>query len=141
MSAAELIHLLYQTTRAISQGVNQVLDDYGLYSSEWSIIVAINETGPVSQIALANYLNIEPAAISKTVVKLEEKGFVERKPGNDKREKMVYLTEQAQKQFAIWEKAIDQHRQAILADLPEAKQHDLYVMLDSIYSNSQKFKK
>lgn len=141
MSAAELIHLLYQTTRAISQGVNQVLDDYGLYSSEWSIIVAINETGPVSQIALANYLNIEPAAISKTVVKLEEKGFVERKPGNDKREKMVYLTEQAQKQFAIWEKAIDQHRQAILADLTEAKQHDLYVMLDSIYSNSQKFKK
>lgn len=141
MSAAKLIHLLYQTTRAISQGVNQVLDDYGLYSSEWSIIVAINETGPVSQIALANYLNIEPAAISKTVVKLEEKGFVERKPGNDKREKTVYLTEQAQKQFAIWEKAIDQHRQAILADLPQAKQHDLYVMLDSIYSNSQKFKK
>lgn len=141
MSAANLIHLLYQTTRAISQGVNQVLDDYGLYSSEWSIIVAINETGPVSQIALANYLNIEPAAISKTVVKLEEKGFVERKPGNDKREKTVYLTEQAQKQFAIWEKAIDHHRQAILADLPHAKQHDLYVMLDSIYSNSQKFKK
>lgn len=141
MSAAKLIHLLYQTTRAISQGVNQVLDAYGLYSSEWSIIVAINETGPVSQIALANYLNIEPAAISKTVVKLEEKGFVERKPGNDKREKTVYLTKQAQKQFAIWEKAIDQHRQAILADLPEAKQHELYVMLDSIYSNSQKFKK
>lgn len=141
MSAAKLIHLLYQTTRAISQGVNQVLADYGLYSSEWSIIVAIKETGPVSQIALANYLNIEPAAISKTVVKLEEKGFVERKSGNDKREKKVFLTEKALNQYAIWEKAIDNHRQSILVDLPVEKQHELHVMLESIYSNSQKYKK
>lgn len=141
MSAAKLIHLLYQTTRAISQGVNQVLAEYGLYSSEWSIIVAIKETGPVSQIALANYLNIEPAAISKTVVKLEEKGFIERKSGNDKREKKVFLTEKALNQFTIWEKVIDNHRQSILVDLPIEKQHELHEMLESIYSNSQRYKK
>lgn len=141
MNEAKLIHVLYQTTRAISQGVNQVLVEHGLYSSEWSIIVAIEETGPISQIALANYLNIEPAAISKTVVKLEEKGFVERKSGNDKREKKVSLTEKALRQYTIWEKAIDTHRQSILVDLSEEKQHELYVMLESIYSNSQKCKK
>ncbi len=140
MNAAKLIHLLYQTTRAISQGVNQVLAEYGLYSSEWSIIVALKETGPIPQIALANYLNVEPAAISKTVVKLEEKGFVERKSGNDKREKEVSLTEKALSQFAIWEKAIDNHRQCILTGLPEEKQHELYVMIESIYLNSQKCK-
>lgn len=39
MNEVRLIHILYQTTRAISQGVNQVLAEYGLYSSEWSIIV------------------------------------------------------------------------------------------------------
>ncbi|TWH47703.1 MarR family winged helix-turn-helix transcriptional regulator [Sporomusa sp. KB1] len=141
MNASTLIHLLYQTTRAISQGVNQALVEYGLYSSEWSIIVAIKETGPISQIALAKYLNIEPAAISKTVVKLEEKGFIERKSGNDKREKKVLLTEKALSQYTIWEKAIDDHRQSILVDLPQEKQHELYTMLESIYSNSQKCKK
>jgi len=140
MSAAKLIHLLYQTTRAISQGVNQVLADSRLYSSEWSIIVAIKETGPISQIVLANYLNIEPAAISKTVVKLEEKGFVERKSGKDKREKKVLLTKKALSKYAIWEKVIDNHRQSILIDLTEAKQQELYIMLESIYSNSQKCK-
>ncbi len=140
MNAAELIHLLYQTTRAISQGVNQSLAEYGLYSSEWSIIVAIKETGPISQIALAKYLNIEPAAISKTVVKLEEKGFVERKYENDKREKKVSLTEKALSQYILWEKAIDNHRQSILVDLSEEKQLELYVMLKSIYSNSQNVK-
>jgi DNA-binding MarR family transcriptional regulator len=141
MNPAKLIHLLYQTTRAISQGVNQVLLESGLYSSEWSIIMTIKETGPISQIALANYLNIEPAAISKTVVKLEEKGFIERKFGNNKREKKVLLTEKALSQYATWEETIDNHRQAILVDLPKEKQHELYVMLESIYLNSQKYKK
>jgi Transcriptional regulators len=140
MNAAQLIHLLYQTTRAISQGVNQVLAEYGLYSSEWSIIVAVKASGPIAQIALANYLNIEPAAISKTVVKLEEKGFVARKSGNDKREKIVSLTEKALSQFAVWEAAVDNHRQAILAGLPEDKQHELFVMLETIYTNSQNYK-
>ena len=141
MNAAKLIHLLFQTTRAISQGVNQVLAEYGLYSSEWSMVVALKETGPISQIALANYLNIEPAAISKTIVKLEEKGFVERKAGNDKREKKVLLTAKALSQYTIWEKAVDTHRQSILVDLPQEKQAELAVMLKSIYSNSQKYKK
>lgn len=141
MDAAKLIHLLFQTTRAISQGVNQVLAEYGLYSSEWSMIVALKETGPISQIALANYLNIEPAAISKTIVKLEEKGFVERIAGNDKREKKVLLTDIALRQYTIWEKAVDTHRRSILVDLPKEKQEDLATMLKSIYSNSQKCKK
>lgn len=137
MDAAKLIHLLYQTTRSISQGVNQALTEYGLYSSEWSIIVAIKQTGPISQIALANYLNIEPAAISKTVVKLEEKGFVERKSGNDKREKKVFLTEKALSQYDIWEKVIDNHRRSILSDLTAEKQAELYQMLDAIYTKAK----
>jgi MarR family transcriptional regulator for hemolysin len=140
MNANQLIHLLYQTTRAISQGLNQILVVHGLYSSEWSIIVAIKEIGPISQIALANYLNIEPAAISKSLVRLEEKEFVERKTGNDKREKKVFLTDKALSQYPIWEKVIDKQRQFILADLSKEKQNELYVMLQSIYLNSQKYK-
>lgn len=90
---------------------------------------------------MAKYLNIEPAAISKTVVKLEEKGFVGRKYINDKREKKVSLTEKALSQYTIWEDAIDKHRQFILADLQKEKQHELFAMLQTIYANSQEYKK
>jgi len=131
------IHLLFQTTRAISQGVNQTLAKYGLYSSEWSIIVAIKVTGPISQIALANYLNIEPPAISRTLKKLEKKGFVERNSANDRREKKVFLTEKALSQYIIWEEAIDNHRHSILIDLSEEKQREIDVLLTSIYFNTQ----
>lgn len=140
MNSDQLIHLLYQTTRAISQGLNQTLADHGLYSSEWSVIKAIKEKGTISQITLANYLNIEPAAISKTLVKLEEKGFVERGIGSDKREKKVFLTEKGLSEFPVWEKVVEKHRQAILADLSEEKQNQLYEMVQSIYVNTQKYK-
>lgn len=141
MDAAKLIHLLFQTTRAISQGVNQLLTEHGLYSSEWSMIVALKETGPITQNALANYLSIEPAAISKTIVKLEEKGLVERKPGNDKREKKVFLTDHALNHYTRWETTVDTHRRALLADLTKEEQDTLSKMLQSIYANSQKHKK
>ena len=138
MNAANLIHLLFQTTRAISQGVNQTLAEDGLYFSEWSMLVALKETGQVCQSTLANYLNIEPAAISKTTIRLEEKGLVERKTGNDKREKTVLLTPKALSQYEVLEKKIALHRQSILAGLPEEKQQELAIMLRSIFSNSTK---
>ena len=141
MDAAKLIHLLFQTTRAISQGVNHILTAYGLYSSEWSMIVALKETGPISQNALASYLSIEPAAISKTIVKLEDKGFIERKAGQDKREKKVFLTDSALTHYALWETTVDTHRRSLLADLSTADQETLSAMLQSIYANSQKHKK
>ncbi|WP_312340018.1 MarR family winged helix-turn-helix transcriptional regulator [Anaerospora hongkongensis] len=141
MTATNLIHLLFQTTRGISQGVNQTLAKYGLYSSEWSIILAIKITGPITQIALANYLNIEPPAISRTLKKLEKKGLIERNYANDRREKKVFLTEKAISQYTIWEEAIDNHRHSILIDLPEEKQREINVLLTSIFLNTQKYKK
>ncbi len=139
MDSNRLMHQLYQTTRAISQGINYCLADYGLYSSEWSILMSLKELGPTSQISLANYLNVEPAAISKSVIKLEEKQLIERKPGNDRREKNVFLTDRALAQYNQWEEAIQKHRQEVLADLPEEKQNQLFAMLQSMYSNSQKY--
>ena len=86
-----VIHQLYQTTRAMTKSLNQLLEAYGLFSSEWTVINSIKLHGEMTQSALADYLNIEPAAISKSLSKLEKKGFIERRTGEDKREKYVFL--------------------------------------------------
>ena len=39
--AEEVMHQLYQTTRSISKGLNPRIEPLGLYSSEWSMIVAL----------------------------------------------------------------------------------------------------
>ena len=101
-----VIRQLYQTTRIISARLNQILEPYGIHNSEWTIIAAIKQKDAMSQVALANYLNIEPPAISKSLVNLERKGLIERKEGTDKREKTVSLSEAALRQYPQWEKVV-----------------------------------
>ena len=82
-----MVHQLYQTTRAMSKSVNRALYSTNIYGSEWTILKTIHDQGTMTQTALANYLNIEPAAISKTIRQLMKKNLIMRQSGEDKREK------------------------------------------------------
>lgn len=134
----QFIRQLNQTSRIIAAGLNQVLESYGIFSSEWTIITTIEEKGSMSQAALANYLNIEPPAISKSIANLERKGLIQRKEGIDKREKTVFLSDKALSQYPEWEQAVDQHRKQLLVGLPSESLNDVQLILKSIFQNAQK---
>ena len=72
--------------------INVQLEQYGLYSSQWGLLRLLTEKGPLTfgDIAIAMY--IEKPSVTKLVQKLVELQFVEIKPGKDKREKIVHLT-------------------------------------------------
>jgi MarR family transcriptional regulator for hemolysin len=133
----KLLHQLFQTVRIISKGLNKSLEPYGLYSSEWSIITTLKETGSMTQGALANYLNIEPPAVSRSVAKLERKGLIIRNTGTDKREKSVFLTKEALKQYSKWLEISGYHRKAVLANLSNEKQAELIVSLKTIFESAE----
>ena len=137
----KLLHQLFQTVRMISKGLNAILEPYGLYSSEWAIITTLKESGPLTQGSLSNYLSIEPPAVSRSLVKLEKKGFIKRISGTDKREKRVSLSEEALAQYPQWLEVSRQHRHAVLADLPEETQAELELWLKSIYQSAQQYVK
>ncbi|WP_199884068.1 MarR family winged helix-turn-helix transcriptional regulator [Anaerosinus massiliensis] len=132
----QLLHTLHQSVRRISSGLNDILEPYGIYSSEWSIIHALYHKKDLSQKDLACYLCIEPAAISKTVAKLEGKGYISRKTGSDKREKIVCLTPSAFTAYPTWQKIVSQHRASLLKNIPEAEQQLLLTLLTKIYQNA-----
>ncbi|HWR09863.1 MarR family winged helix-turn-helix transcriptional regulator [Sporomusa sp.] len=136
----KIIHQLYQTTRIISTGLNQQLEPCGIYSSEWAIITTVKTKGAMSQNGLANYLNIEPPAISKSLANLERKGLIERREGCDKREKTVFLTNAALGQYAHWDDIVRQHRQRLLAGLSEERLANLHESLKDIFANAQQAK-
>lgn len=132
-----LLHQLFQTVRIISKGLNKSLEPYGLFSSEWSIITTLKEAGPMTQGALASYLNIEPPAVSRSLVKLEKKGLIKRMSGIDKREKNVCLSADALRQYPKWLEVSGLHRQAVLTDLTEEKINELTVLLKNVYRSAQ----
>ena len=134
-----LLHQLFQTVRIISKGLNKSLESQGIYSSEWSIITTLNEKGSMTQGALASYLNIEPPAVSKSLVKLEQKELVMRISGDDKREKKVMLAPKAMEQYLIWREIVGHHRNAILTNLSDEKQKELTILLKTIFQNAQQY--
>lgn len=134
-----LLHQLFQTVRIISKGLNKNLEPHGIYSSEWSIITTLKEKESMTQGALASYLNIEPPAVSKSLVRLEQKGLIMRISGDDKREKKVMLTGKAEEQYLTWSQIVGHHRNALLADLPKEKQEEVTMLLKTIFQNAQQY--
>lgn len=81
-----LIHQIYVTMRLFTKNLNDVISPYDVYSSEWTIINYLHHHEAISQADLAAALQIEPAAVSKTIGKMEKKGLVTRSSAKDKRE-------------------------------------------------------
>ena len=134
-----LIRQLHVTVRAFTKGVNEVMKPLGLYSSEWAVLnfVAIHDSFPQSDIAAA--LEIEGAAISKTLSKMEQKGLIVRTSSQDKREKRISLTEKGRELYPLAAQAAGSHRSAVLAGLSRDDRQQMLSfiqsMLDHIHSD------
>ncbi|WP_239386096.1 MarR family winged helix-turn-helix transcriptional regulator [Megamonas hypermegale] len=130
--ASKLVHQLYQTTRAMSKSINRALDSTNIYGSEWIILKTIRTQGTMTQTVLANCLNIEPAAISKTLRQLEKKHLITRQSGTDKREKYIYLTPLALEQYDTWHQIIKQNSKRVFEAVNENEQATLMKLLGKI---------
>lgn len=134
-----LIRQLHVTVRAFTKGVNEALKPLNLYSSEWTVLnfVANHDSFPQSDIAAA--LEIEGAAISKTLSKMEQKGLIVRTSSQDKREKRISLTEKGRELYPLAAQAAGNHRSAVLAGLSRDDRQQMLSfiqsMLDHIHSD------
>ncbi|PKU22144.1 MarR family winged helix-turn-helix transcriptional regulator [Telmatospirillum siberiense] len=136
VDADTVIHQLYQTTRAISKDLNQRFEPEGLFSSEWSIISVLRKRGPMTQASLAGYLNIEPPAISKTLLRLEEKGLIKRETGSSRREKLVSLTALSAEKYRQWENIIAAHHADLLREIGTDDLEHFVSVLAALFKNT-----
>ncbi len=127
-----LIRQLHVTVRAFTKGVNEVMKPLGLYSSEWTVLnfVAKHDSFPQSDIAAA--LEIEGAAISKTLSKMEQKGLIVRTSSQDKREKRISLTEKGRELYPLAAQAAGSHRSAVLAGLSRDDRRQMLSFIQSM---------
>ena len=134
-----LMHQLFQTTRIISYGLNRYFAPYNLHFSEWGIIVTLMEKEVMTQRDLASYLNVEPAAISRSLTGMEKKGFIIREVGLDRRERRVFLTEDTKKHYQVWNTIAGEHRKAILTNLDWEKKNEVFLLLRDICQAAQQY--
>lgn len=127
-----IFHLLFQTTRLISNELNGALKEHGLYSSQWTVLFCIHSRGAMPMADMCRYLNVEAPTITRTVGRLEELGWVTVFQGKDRREKIVHLSEKAKEQFPQIEQSIIQFESRFLAQLTEIEKQEVMDLLEKL---------
>ena len=92
-------HKINQLGRLFTRKLNELLSAQGLHASQWSMILYLHERGHCTQVELAHYLNVEAPTVTRTLARLESIGLIKREEGQDKREKRITLTDDAQEIF------------------------------------------
>jgi DNA-binding MarR family transcriptional regulator len=97
-----------RASRAITQYFDEMLAPSGLRSTQFSILVSINIAGSTTYSRLAEDMVMDRTTLTRNIRNLEKHGFVETRTGEDRREKIVTLTqtglEALQIALPLWQK-------------------------------------
>ncbi|MED4403467.1 MarR family winged helix-turn-helix transcriptional regulator [Metabacillus fastidiosus] len=132
-----LFHELFQKTRFITKEVNEKLKQYDLYSSQWSIIYCLKTLGPSTQTDIWRYLNVEAPTVTRTITRLEKSGWVIRMEGNDKRERIIQLTEKANELIPQLEETVKAFEREMIGNLSDDEQQELLRLIKKMGANER----
>ena len=127
-----LFHEIHQKSRLSIKEVNEALREFNLYSAQWSILFCLNQFGSMTQTAINQYLNVEAPTVTRTLVKLENRQLIARKEGQDKRERIVHLTDSAKQLIPQIEKRVEELEQKMLQELTVDERTQLSMLLKKI---------
>ncbi|MDQ0271546.1 MarR family winged helix-turn-helix transcriptional regulator [Cytobacillus purgationiresistens] len=116
---SELFHSINQTSRHYSKLLNEKLVPLGLYAAQWSIIFLLKRDGALSQKEISLYLGVEAPTMTRTLIRMEKSGWINRATGNDKREKMIQLTAASDNEYPKWINAVREAEEATLENVNE----------------------
>ncbi|MFC3884114.1 MarR family winged helix-turn-helix transcriptional regulator [Bacillus songklensis] len=126
-----LFHSIHQLSRQLTKHVNEVLQPFGLYSAQWSVLYVLKKKGTLTQTGLCEYLSVEAPPMTRTIQRLIKQGYVKQVPGEDKRTKHIQLTEKALIEFPKWEEAILQMNDSLIKQFSKSSQEELYILVST----------
>ena len=127
-----LFHEIHQKSRLSNKEVNEALKEFGLYSSQWSILFCLKQFGSMTQKEIWHYLNVEAPTVTRTIARLEESGWIIRREGTDKRERIVELSPFALQQLPEIKKQVRKVEENLVSALSDEEQNQLIVLLKKI---------
>ncbi|MDQ0429745.1 DNA-binding MarR family transcriptional regulator [Planomicrobium stackebrandtii] len=127
-----LFHEIHQKSRLSIKEVNEALKEFDLYSSQWSILFCLNQFGSMTQKEIWQYLNVEAPTVTRTIVRLEKSGWIARREGKDKRERIVQLSSFAEQKLPDIEERIRQTEASLVSSLTDEEKEQLLVLLKKI---------
>lgn len=130
-----IIPKMNKYVRIVNDGTNKRLNPLGIYTGQWSVILALTEIGNVTQSELMQYLSIEAPTLTKMINRLEDAGLVTRTACADGRAKKVSLTEEAKDKFLLWDNEIKEYRKQLFRGFSDEEMVVLHQLFDRLVSN------
>lgn len=110
--------LIHDIARLRREVVDRALKPLGLTRSQWLLLVYLARSEGVSQVGLAEQMDIGKVAVGVLLDKLEGAGLVERRPdARDRRLKLIHLTATGKSTISAIRDHVSGEEQRILAGL------------------------
>jgi DNA-binding MarR family transcriptional regulator len=129
-SAGYLLRCAHQYAVAI---VAEHLTPLNLTSVQFATLVALNENPGLDATRLAAMINFDRPTLTGVLDRLEAKDLLVRMPDpQDRRARLLYLTEQGQQMLAEADKAAHRSRDVLLDPLPPAERKQFMLLLEKL---------
>jgi DNA-binding MarR family transcriptional regulator len=121
---------LYELFRMLRREFDTRARALGFTQGQWRVLSAVGRHEGISQAGLAEILEMQPIAIARVLGRMERNGLVERRPDpRDRRALKLFLTPAALPMLDQLRLAGDQLQAMAMADLTQADQNTLFVLL------------
>jgi DNA-binding MarR family transcriptional regulator len=88
-----------RAARALTQVYDDALRPQGLRATQFTILQALSLTGEISQGDLGELLALDSTTLTRTLRLMRARGWIEERPGKDRRERWLQLSVAGRRQF------------------------------------------
>ena len=114
-----LCNALRQATRAVSRLYDEELRGAGLRTTQYSLLRRLRAAGEVRQRDLGGLTSLDETTLTRNLRPLIDAGWVAVRPGDDRREKLVRLTDAGAAKLREARPAWELAQQRLRSRLPE----------------------
>jgi MarR family transcriptional regulator, transcriptional regulator for hemolysin len=128
--------LLHDIARLMRKRFDARARTFGLTRAQWQALVTLRRHEGVNQAALAEALDMEPITVGRLVDRMEEAGWVERRPdAADRRVHRLHISERTGPMMAQLETVAQALLEEVFCGLDPAERDNLIDLLARVRSN------
>jgi DNA-binding MarR family transcriptional regulator len=128
--------LLSDTARMLRRRFDQKARALGQTRAQWQALAYLARNEGINQAGLADLLDMEGISLCRLLDRMEEGGWVTRTVDpNDRRAKLIHMTDKAHGIFVEMQKTADQIYAEALSGLPKETRDELIKTLSHVRAN------
>ncbi len=116
---------IYETSRTMRRHFDRRARAMGFTQGQWRVLWKLNSNAGISQVGLADLLDMQPISLTRVLDRMETAGLIERRPDpNDRRAVQLFLTPEAGPILVVLRKIAEEVRATATKDIsPEQQAH------------------